>query len=121
MGYTWNICDPFQPDVIEKGAFEKNKIVETLMDHPWIEICKKMNEPDHGEINFSPSVGFSDEDTMVDISFSCVGDENKLEFMIFYLGTENSGDKEGFDLEGSKKILELFLNRDFASIEEQIL
>ena len=41
--------------------------------------------------------------------------------MIFYLGTENSGDKEGFDLEGSKKILELFLNRDFASIEEQIL
>jgi hypothetical protein len=121
MAYTWTICDPFKPDVQDMGTIEKGQVLETFVAHPWLELRRQMNEPDRGDIHFSPSVGFADSEKLIEISFSDVSGDDEWNFMIFYTGKDANGDKEGFGLEASKLMLEAFLKGDIAFIESKIL
>jgi|ERR1051326_2292564 hypothetical protein len=120
MPYTWSICDPFTPDLIEKGGIEKDAIVDTFLKHPWMELCRKMNDPSNGEPCFSPTLNFTDTDTLDDLSFSFVGDESQFDFLVFINFDEHNADRQGFDLEASKKILEAFVRGDLEYIIQKI-
>jgi hypothetical protein len=82
--YQWTICDPASPAVIEKGAIQKEDILETFRRFPWIDELRKMASMKEEDIHFSPSLEFENKDTKQGVSFSIVGDETTHEFYIFY-------------------------------------
>ncbi|HEY6162423.1 MAG TPA: hypothetical protein VI112_14435 [Bacteroidia bacterium] len=120
MPYTWSICDPFTPGLIEKGEIDKEEIMDTFMKHPWMELCRKMNALPDIEPFFSPTLTFCEVETQADICFSFTGDDGLYNFMVVINFEDTYGDRDGFNLEASKELLEAFLRGDFKFIEQKI-
>lgn len=80
--YTWTVCEPDVPNVIEKGPIPKEEIMETFENFPWMDRLRKCVEM-KDDACFSPSVGFRNLDTMQGVEFSIVGTEAEYEFYIF--------------------------------------
>jgi hypothetical protein len=111
--FRWTICEPFNPDVIEKGVIEQNQIFEKFQNYPWqTELAKVREKPD--QIDYSPSVEFIDDSNESSIIFSIVEKGNESEFMIFYIVSKTV---KGFLGIGTKKIKdhsEIYLNHEKA-------
>lgn len=82
--YRWSICEPDNPNVIEKGSIRKEMIVETFEQFPWMDRLQKMAFMKQDDICFSPSLEFENIDTKHGVTFSIVGEERSYEFYIFY-------------------------------------
>ncbi|MCX6316682.1 MAG: hypothetical protein NTW29_05300 [Bacteroidetes bacterium] len=81
--WRWTICDPGNPEIIDKGLILKKDIMDTFLQYPWQQELKRTN--DLGEdAQYSPSVEFTNEETGQVVTFSLVGDEMQQEFYIFY-------------------------------------
>jgi len=83
--YKWSICEPDQKEVVEKGSIQKENIMETFEQFPWIDRLLKMAAMKEDEICFSPSLGFKNVDNNSAVEFSIIGDEAENEFYIFYI------------------------------------
>ncbi len=81
MNFRASFCDPFKPDIIEKGKIEKNKIMETFNKIPWLEYLAKMKTPKEREIYYSPSLEVENIDNKNGLSVSAIDD---TEWYIFY-------------------------------------
>lgn len=80
----YSICDPFNPEVIEKGEILATEFFKVLDEFPWLEWLEKCNQVQASEIYFSPSLELRNESNSHAISVSLVGDENENEFYLFY-------------------------------------
>jgi hypothetical protein len=132
--YRWSICEPDNPDVIEKGSIRKEEIMETFEQFPWIDRLRKMAGMQDNAICFSPSLEFENSDTKQGVTFSIVGTELTHEFYIFYkrpatvktLGLfkrhvdNHLSDITGQTKEDAIKFLNAFLNNDTVYLEEKI-
>lgn len=84
MNFRATFCDPFKADIIELGNIQKDKIIETFENTPWIDFLRKMELAKEDEIFFSPSLEIENKDTKHGLSISAVGAPNNYEFYIFY-------------------------------------
>lgn len=118
--YQWSICDPAQPDIIEKGLIPEDKIMDTFLSYPWATELSKAN--DLGEkAMYSPSLEFENRETGQSITFSIVGDEEDNEFYIFYKrSSRNISDITGQRHEDAVQFLQAFLSGDTALIEAKL-
>ena len=104
--YRWSICEPDNPSVIEKGVIEKEDIVQTFIEFPWIDRLRKIATMKDDDVCFSPSIDFKNTETKQGVEFSIVGDENEYEFYFFYKRTKMVSSFFGF----SKKTVEGYLS-----------
>lgn len=82
--YRWTICEPDNPNIIEKGSIQKEAIMETFKEFPWIDRLCKVTSMKEDDVCFSPSLEFENIETKQGVSISIVGAEEKYEFYIFY-------------------------------------
>jgi hypothetical protein len=129
--YSWSICEPDQPKVIEKGSIRKEEILETFENFAWIDRLRKIAGMKDDDVCFSPSLGFKNTETGQGVEFSIVGTEEEYEFYIFYqrpatLKTfglfkrqlkNHLSDITGQTKEDAVKFLNAFLNNDFSYME----
>ncbi len=130
--YRYSICEPDNPEVIEKGSIRKEMIMETFDQYPWMEKLKKITDMGEDNIYFSPSLEFENLDTTHAVSISILGDTSKYEFYTFYrrpktfkiLGLfKKKMDKYLSDITGQTKedaarLLTAFLDNDYGYLEE---
>ena len=111
--FRWTICEPFNPKVIEKGAIEHGKIIETFENYPWdSELEKVRAKPE--EIDYSPSVEFINESNGSSIIFSIVEKGNDSEFMVFHIVKKTVKGFLGFGTKEIKDHSEVYLDHQRA-------
>lgn len=133
--YHWTICEPDQPDVIDKGMIRKDEIMDTFLQYPWEEKLKILRNLPEDEICFSPSLEFEDMETGLGVVFSAVNGDAGMEFYIFYkrdtvektfLGLSKRqvkgkvSDISDQQFEDARIFLEAFLKNDTAYMEKKI-
>ena len=84
MNFRASFCDPFEPEIIELGTIEKDKVIEKFETTPWTDFLRRMESAKEGEIYYSPSLEIENSDTGHGLSISAVGYANNYEFYIFY-------------------------------------
>lgn len=83
--FRYSICEPLNPEIIEKGDIAQEDIISTLSAFPWKEYLIEMNGAEKEEdIHYSPSLEFENKTTQQGMTISAVGDPNNFEFYIFY-------------------------------------
>lgn len=133
--YRWSICEPETPEIIEKGLIEKDKIMETFEQFPWLIYLQQMAGMKEDDIHYSPSLEFENLETKQGVSISIAGETDKYEFYIFYkrnktiktffgLSTKEVigylSDITGQTKEDVIKFLSAFLNNDTIYLEEKM-
>ena len=132
--YRWSICEPDNPQVIEKGSIRKEEIRETFEQFPWMDRLRKISTMRDNDICFSPSLEFENLDTKQGVTFSIVGTELEHEFYIFYkrsvivktLGLfkrqvdNHISDITGQNKEDAVRFLNAFLNDDRDYLEAKM-
>ena len=81
MNFRASFCDPFNPDIVELGNIEKDKIMETFDKIPWTEYLSKIKIAKQSEIHYSPSLEIENKDNKNGLSVSAV---DGTEWYIFY-------------------------------------
>jgi hypothetical protein len=84
MNFRATFCDPFKAGIIELGNIQKDKIIETFENTPWVDFLRKMESAKEDEIFYSPSLEIENKDNKHGLSISAVGVPNNYEFYIFY-------------------------------------
>jgi hypothetical protein len=79
--YSWNICEPLNPKVVEKGEIESSKIIDTFKNFPWQKYLAEMNDAADADVHYSPSICFENVEKGTLLSFSA-SDMNA--FLIFH-------------------------------------
>ena len=74
--------DPFKPDVIEVGDFEKDKVMELFENVPWSEYLNKMETAKEGKIYHAPGLEVDNKENQNGLYFSPV---QGGEWGIFYI------------------------------------
>jgi hypothetical protein len=132
--YRWSICEPDNPQVIEKGLIRKEEIRETFEQFPWMDRLRKIANMRNEDICFSPSLEFENLDTKQGVTFSIVGTVLENEFYIFYkrsvtvktLGLfkrqvdNHISDITGQAMEDAVRFLDAFLNNDSDYLEAKM-
>jgi hypothetical protein len=132
--YRWSICEPDNPQVIEKGLIRKEDIRETFEQFPWMDRLRKIANMRNEDICFSPSLEFENLDTKQGVTFSIVGTVLEHEFYIFYkrsvtvktLGLfkrqvdNHISDITGQTTEDAVRFLDAFLNNDSDYLEAKM-
>jgi hypothetical protein len=133
--YHWSICEPDNPAVIEKGLIQKEDILQTFIEFPWMDRLRKIAAMKDEEVCFSPSLEFVNKDAKQGVTFSIVGDENENEFYFFYKRPKTVSsffglskkyvegylsDKTGLTKEDAVNILREFINYNFEYLELQV-
>lgn len=83
-GFRYSICEPLNPNIIEKGELNKEDIIKTFKEFPWNKYLAELVNANEGEIHYSPSLEFENKSNKNGITASAVGDPGKFEFYIFY-------------------------------------
>ena len=80
--YRYSICEPDNPNIIEKGKVDSGELVKIFNEFPW----KKYLEDMEGLENphFSPSLEFENLNNKNGLSISAVGKSDKYEFYVFF-------------------------------------
>jgi hypothetical protein len=132
--YRWSVCEPDNPQVIEKGLIRKEEIRETFEQFPWMDRLRKIANMRNEDICFSPSLEFENLDTKQGVTFSIVGTVLENEFYIFYkrsvtvktLGLfkrqvdNHISDITGQAMEDAVRFLDAFLNNDSDYLEAKM-
>lgn len=84
--FRYSVCEPLNPEVIEKGVVSTERIIGLFNDFQWDYYLKQMNAAEaRGEkIYFSPSLEVENKANKNGLSISAVGDPGNYEFYIFY-------------------------------------
>lgn len=133
--YRYSICEPLNPQIIEKGAIEKEHIVGTFEEFPWVDHLEQMEGKEIDDIHYSPSLEFENTATRHGLCFSIVRKETEDEFYVFYKRPatiksffglikkqvpDHVTDVAGQTREDALKILAAFLNDDHHYLEKII-
>jgi hypothetical protein len=78
--FKYTICEPLNPNIIDKGSVTKEEFLEVLNRFPWQEMQKEMEAAEESKICYSPSLELIDLKCNHGLAISIVGQE----FYIFY-------------------------------------
>src|SRR5688500_13015570 len=86
--FRYSICNPFSPDIIEKGVINKEEFLNIFKEFPWVDLLNEMKEAESSnsgkEIHYSPSFEIENSSNKNGLSISIVDIEKQNEFYIFY-------------------------------------
>ncbi|MEO0468545.1 MAG: hypothetical protein AAF206_02910 [Bacteroidota bacterium] len=82
--FRHSICEPLNPEIIEKGAIEERDIISTFQQHPWKDFLLQMERAQDSDIQYSPSLEFENQTTGMGITVSAVGRPEAYRFYIFF-------------------------------------
>ena len=83
-GFRYSLCEPLNPNIIEKGSVNKGEIIKTFEEFPWNKYLTELINANENEIHYSPSLEFENKSNKNGITASAVGDPGNFEFYIFY-------------------------------------
>jgi len=83
-GFRYSICEPLNPDIIEKGKLDEEMIIKTFKEFPWKKYLTDMIKANDKDIQYSPSIEFENKSNKNGITISAVGNPDDFEFYIFY-------------------------------------
>lgn len=81
--FRYSICEPLNPEIIEKGTIDKNEIIPCFKNYDWEKFLKQVNEAK--KVYYSPSLEFENMSNKHILCISAVGEPNNPEFLIFYI------------------------------------
>ncbi|MFC5269970.1 hypothetical protein [Adhaeribacter terreus] len=86
--FRYSICDPFSPEIIEKGSIDKAGFLKVFHEFPWEEMLHQMEEAENSvsgkDIHYSPSLEVENRSNKNGLSISVVDGKDEPEFYIFY-------------------------------------
>ena len=82
--FRYSICEPLNPEIIEKGTIDKNQIVALFKNYDWEDFLKQAEKAMEKDIYYSPSLEFENLITKHGLCFSAIGAPNNPEFLVFY-------------------------------------
>lgn len=94
--FTYSICEPLNPNIIQKGAVSEEAFRSVLETFPWLELLRSMESAAEDEIHFSPSLELKNVATKHSLAISIVGPEEDLEYYIFYRRPKTVKQKKWF-------------------------
>lgn len=81
MPFKATFCDPLNPEIIEMGDIDKDKIMEVFENIPWDEHLRKMGTAKESDIHYSPSFEVINTDNRNGLCISAI---DGIEWYIFY-------------------------------------
>lgn len=81
MKFSATFCDPLNPNIIDLGEIEENKVLATFESIPWAAHLAKMEAASDNEIYYSPSFEIENKENKNGLSVSAIDD---AEWYIFY-------------------------------------
>jgi hypothetical protein len=129
--FTWSICEPDNPEIVEMGTVSKEDIAGIFENYPWVE---KLNRTVAlgDKAFYSPSLRFGNADNKYSIEISIVGSPESYEYYIFYtrpkevstfLGMRKKkvdaylSDITGQTTSDAGKLLTAFITEEYALLE----
>ncbi|MFD1605079.1 hypothetical protein ACFSJW_00640 [Flavobacterium artemisiae] len=80
--FRYSICEPANPQIIEKGRIDSSEIMTIFKTFQW---KQKLEESERlKEVYFSPSLEFENLTNKNGIAISAIGKPDNYEFYIFY-------------------------------------
>ena len=80
--FRYSICEPLNPNIIEKGNISKEEVIKIFEAFPWNKYL--LDLLNGNEIYHSPSLEFENTENRNGITISAVGEPENFEFYIFY-------------------------------------
>ncbi|MFH7001521.1 hypothetical protein [Flavobacterium bizetiae] len=80
--FRYSICEPVNPEIIEKGRVDSSEIVQIFECFPWKLHLEKMENAKN--IYYSPSIEFENLSNKNALAISAVGTPDQYEFYIFF-------------------------------------
>jgi hypothetical protein len=77
--FRYSICEPTNPEIIEKGKIDSSEIMQIVENFPW----KKLLEETEN-IYYSPSLEFENLSNKNGLSISAVGSPDEYIFYVFF-------------------------------------
>lgn len=82
--FRYSICEPLNPEIIEKGQIDQKQIVKTFQEFPWGKYLADSANAKENEIYYAPSLEFENTSNKNGLTASAVGDPGNFEFYLFY-------------------------------------
>lgn len=80
--FRYSICEPTNPEIIEKGKIDSSEIMQIFENFPWKSHLKQM---ENRKTNYySPSLEFENLRTKNGLAISAVGNPDKYDFYVFF-------------------------------------
>lgn len=80
--FRYSICEPGNPDILEKGKIGSAEIMTIFHQFPWKKHLEDMENAK--DIYYSPSLEFENLNNKYALSISAVGNPDKFDFYVFY-------------------------------------
>lgn len=82
--FRYSICEPLNPEIVEKGSISANQILRVFQSFPWQDYLQQMADVGEHEIQYSPSLEFENLVNRNGITVSAIGTPDEYEFYLFY-------------------------------------
>ena len=82
--FRHSICEPLNPENIEKGFIDKDQIISTFSTFPWNKYLEQLNNAEESEIYHSPTLEIENKKNQNGLTISAVGVPDDYEFYIFF-------------------------------------
>lgn len=86
--FRYSICNPFSPEIIEKGAISKEDFINIFKEFPWVDLLNESKEAESSEsgkkVHYSPSLEIENSSNKNGLSISIAEVVEQPEFYIFY-------------------------------------
>ena len=110
--YTWSICGPDNPDIEEKGPIQRDQILQTFQEYPWLEQASLQESLEPDQVHLSPSIRFTRETGVRSLELSLYDWHSGLEFYLWYERPVTR--KSFFGLFGEREGIEVIDKRPFS-------
>jgi hypothetical protein len=80
--FRYSICEPTNPEIIEKGKTISSDIMQIFEKFPWKSYLEEMENSKN--IFHSPSIEFENLSNKNGLAISAVGNPDKYDFYVFY-------------------------------------
>ena len=134
MNYNISICHPDKEEIeILQKKLNSKEASKFFDDYPWIEQLELINKMNQEDVQYSPSVRFTNTKNSISLEMTAESKDGKLFFSLWYerpvmtkilfglLGEKEKMkliDKWGFDHVSSKEQLEAFLKENYDEVEQ---
>lgn len=82
--YKYSIWDPLNPNIIDMGDIQKNKVWDVFINFPWKEYSDKMENAGDAEFYYSPTLEIENKENKNVLAISLIDIEKKAAFLISY-------------------------------------
>jgi hypothetical protein len=135
MAFKYSICHPEKEDIEYRNTpISENEVLEIAKNYPWIEKLKFSDSLNQDNVQYSPSLDFTNIKNGISFCLTADFDKNeKLEFSLWFNRPKRVkvlfgllGEKErmvvddfwSLNFEESMKYLKYFVNGNYSTIEK---